>query len=494
LPLSGANHVMIMSKSPNFELMGIRRRINTANDNVPLQQAERYASSRAEFISANNIIEHPSPKPKIIIPNAPKMPHAVSEYTANLKTTDSLKISSFIWTAVMVMTFAVFALKLSTAPKILATLGLCWTGLWNSYVSADHGRWRTSELSIVSAISGFMAALILGANHFGVGVTLSDGLMLMSVLPLVLGKILKSRISILTSICATLLWAILSFTDFVETSRLMLLFPVIFAAQIYLGTKINSGLAIILSVITAYYWLASFVIAYWGSDDLPLTFASALLFTIGVAHHRLGKASEDTKLTGSSVHIYVGWIAAIIGALGFQYFWLDPNALATSTATLNVQGLALWKAAIIISLAGVFISGIIRYKHSQITRMGILLLTLVSSLIPMMLWFPQWPQNIAANIVGLSAVPSLGIFIGAAICATAIGMALNGVRRHSHWMVAMALITLVIEAFLMVKPHLITLDNIVIFATGMIIALVTSGAIAGSSLTHQASAPRFKHS
>ena len=151
--------------------------------------------------------------------------------------------------------------------------------------------------------------------------------MLMSIFPIIIGYLLKSRICILASICASLIWGALSFAGLVETSNLILAFPLICAAQIYTSTKIRSGMAITLAVITGYYWISNIILTAWNADNLPLTFAAAALFCIGFAHHRSGKAAEDKRLTGSAVHLYAGWIAAMIGAIGFQYFWLSPDAI-----------------------------------------------------------------------------------------------------------------------------------------------------------------------
>lgn len=389
---------------------------------------------------------------------------------------------------------ATFGLGLSTATKVFASLAMLWTGLWNSYIAADYGHWRLSEISIVSALIGLMGATLATVNYFGLGLTLADGLMLMSIFPIIIGYILKSRICILASICASLIWGALSFAGLVETSNFMLVFPLICAAQIFTGTKIRSGMAITLAVITGYYWILNTVLTAWSDDNLPLTFAAAALFAIGAAHHRSGKAAEDKRLTGSAVHIHAGWIAAVIGAIGFQYFWLNPEALQSSTATLSVLGLNTWKAIIIASLVIMFSSGIIRYKHTQISLAGIFLLTASSAIIPMMLWFPNWPQKVVAAIPGISAIPTIGIFIGAAITATALGMTMNGVRRHSPMMIGMGIIALFVEAYLLMKPEFMTLDNSVVFLSGFLTALAVGAAIAGSSLSHQAPAPRLKHS
>lgn len=463
--------------------MGTQNRIKTANDNAPasLQGLKRGSGSV--------INERPSPRPQNAIPDMITAGKSFGKTSA----TGSLKLTLGCWAAALTMMLTTFLFGAGTDLKVLASLSLLWAGLWSSYVCADHGRWRLSELSVVTALGGLMGAIVTSANFLGLGFTLADGLMLMSIMPLLIGFILKSRICVLASICTSLVWAALSFAGLTEFSNIMLLLPPIWAAQIFTATKIQSGMAITLAVLTAYYWAANLIFMGWSADNLPLTFAAAALFITGTAHHRSGKAAEDKQIAGSSIHIYMGWIAAMLGAMGFQYFWLSPDAVQNSTATLSPEGLGLWKGVILMGLAVIFSSAILRYKYSQITLAGIFLVTATSALLPLMLWFPVWTQKTAAAILGISAMPTFGILIGAGVLAASAGMVLNGVRRHSPIMMGLGIAALFGEAYLLIKPEIITIDNIVIFATGLLASLAIGAAIAGSSLAHQAPAPRLKH-
>ena len=93
----------------------------------------------------------------------------------------------------------------------------------------------------------------------------------MSMLALGMGYVLKSRIAILASICATLLWAVMSLIGAVPTNNMIVLFPVLTLGQIYFGSKIQSGLTIGLAVITGYYGLIGLITILWANDILPLT-------------------------------------------------------------------------------------------------------------------------------------------------------------------------------------------------------------------------------
>ena len=468
--------------------MGTQNRISIANDNAPTPAA-RFGNS---YGSAERppMYEHPSPRPLTALPDM----IASGQATVKADTTGSLKLTVGCWAAAIVMMTAAFFFGAGAALKVLASLSLLWAGLWSSYVSADHGRWRLSEISVVTALCGLMGAIATSVNFLGLGLIFADGLILLSIVAVLIGFVLKSRICVLASICASLILAALSFAGLIASSSAMMLFPVILAGQVFAATKIRSGLAIMLAVLTGYYWATNLILTAWSADNLPLTFAAAAIFIAGTAHHRAGKAAEDKKVTGSSIHIYMGWIAAMVGAIGFQYFWLTPDALQGSTASLSPQGLTLWKGVTLAALAMIFCSAIIRYKHSQITMAGIFLVTAASALIPMMLWFPAWTQKIVAAIPGVSAMPTIGILIGAGVLAAAIGMALNGIRRHSPLMMGLGIMVVFAEAYLLIKPEMVTIDNIVIFGAGLLASLAIGATIAGSSLAHQAPAPRLKHS
>lgn len=471
------------------KLMIKQNRMTTANDNLPNSEGmdtRGYSLTPAAYRTSPQ--KYTKQTPQDLIPNS-----ISTNEKQHLEPNTSLKLTIGCWIGALLLVIGTFIFNVSTGPRIFASLSLIWTGLWTSYVCADYGKWRLSEISVITAMVGLLGAVIVSAEYFDAGLTLTDGLTLMSVIPLCIGFILKSRICALASICASLLWGAISFMGLTEASNMMILFPVIFAAQILLGTKMKSGMVITLAVLTAYYWVANIVFMHWSAGNLPLTFGAAAIFILGLAHHRAGKAAEDNLLTGSAVHIYAGWLIALIGAIGFQYFWLSPDAVQTETASLSSNGLMLWKGVVILALITIFCSAIMRYKHSQISLAGIFILTAASALLPLMLWFPSWPQSLAAVMPGLNAFPTIGIIIGSAIIAGALGMMLNGVRRHAPIMIAMGVVMMFAEAALLLKPDYMTLDNSIIFSAGLLISLAVGAIIAGSSLAHQAPAPRLKH-
>jgi len=59
-------------------------------------------------------------------------------------------------------------------------------------------------------------------------------------------------------------------------------------------------------------------------------------------------------------------------------------------------------------------------------------------------------------------------------------------------MMGMGLMTLIIQAYIILSPDLVIIDNVIIFFAGLITALAISGAIAGNSLAFKAPPPRLK--
>ena len=457
--------------------MSKRLRIITANDNAPTPKPERATQNRhiLNFNDEGSVLYTET--------QTSNAPHK----------NRSLKLSVFLWLGSIAIGTASLLTHTAIEVKSLSALAVLWVGLWTSYVAADHGRWRLSELAIISALGGLMSAITIAANYFGINLTLIDGIILMSVLSLIMGYGLKSRMAILASICATLLWTIMSAIGVTPLNNMAILFPVLTLLQIHAATRMKSSLPITLATLTGYFGLVGLLATLWVENMIPIAFAASLVFIIGVAHHRVGKACGDSKLTGSNTHIFAGWIMAIISAIIFQGLWLSSDAALSNETILNDTGLTLWKSAICLAILAIFISGIIRFKHTQITLAGIFLLTICSAFIPLMMWMPAWPETLASAIPGISAIPAYGIIIGAGIVAAGIGFAINGVRRGSRLMLLLGLSALGIETFILMDPALMTVDNIIIFMASLLSALAIGGAIAGNSLAFQAPAPLLKH-
>ena len=470
--------------------------IITANDNQPVEKTYRAFGVKHALFARN------SPAVTYV---ADENDHNYPTYDADISKTNripkknsnvknrSLKLSVILWLTALLMGLSHFVMETTAEFKAISALSVFWAGLWTSYVAADYNKWRLSEISMVSALGGLMGTIILIANYIGLNLNLIDGIILTSLLSLVMGYLFNSRIAVLASICATLLWATMSLLGMVPINNLIALFPLLCLVQIHSSSKIKSNLAVGLSVLTGYFGIIGLLMTLMTNNLLPLTYAASLLFIVGIAHHRIGKAAKDSHISGSHIHTMIGWVVAIASAIIFQHFWLSPEALPATESEPSQTFIGIWKTIVALSIFAIFVSGIIRFKHSQITLPGIFLLTFCSSFIPLMLWAPQLPEMLAANIPGLEPTPSFGLIIGAGILAAGIGLAFNGLRQKSWTMILMGLAALFIETSIIMKPAFFNADTIIIFIASFIAALSIGGAIAGNSLAFQTPAPRPLH-
>lgn len=404
----------------------------------------------------------------------------------------SLRLTQILWLASLLSVIAAMLFSAPVELKAFSLLALLWMSVWSSYVFADHKLPRLKEIAVLSTMSCLLSAFALIANSLSLSIAPLDGVILGAFGALALAAAMKSRLALLFSASTSLIWAIFAAQGTALTTPLLFVFPFLAIAQAYIGTKINSGLSIGLSILTGYYWTAWLLTDMYSTGNMPLTFAASAFALIGMAHLRAGKAAEDKAVTGSNLHIYAGWSAAIIGAIIFQIFWLDSDILGASTASISAEGLQNWKLLVVACLAIIFVSGIIRYKYSQITRMGIALITLTAALMPAMLWKPDWTVAVLDGFAGMKAMPTFGVIIGAAILASSIGIILNGIRRASNIMIGLGLLGMTSQAVLLLDPAIVTVDNVVVLFTALLISLTIGAAMAGHSAVHQAPPPRLK--
>ena len=158
--------------------------ISTANDNAPARlMPSRHLQNSEQVSATSNPDKQPSLPTSLHISNLTQSDHLSGEHDL----TKSLKLTLGCWVGAILLIIASFGLGFGTGPKVFASITLLWTGLWSSYITADHGRWRLSEISVVTALIGLMGATTVTANYFGLGLTLADGLVLMSIFPIIIG-------------------------------------------------------------------------------------------------------------------------------------------------------------------------------------------------------------------------------------------------------------------------------------------------------------------
>jgi len=414
-------------------------------------------------------------------------PRAQSDYSAGNR--------PFPTVVLWVVSILVFAYCLSnpvaTEYKFLSALAMVWTGFWAKYVFSTADSWRMAELSVLSILAGFTGLTWISALALEITITVPDAVMIISGLSAVLALMIKSRIVVLASIATSLFWLCLYWTDFATVSWLMLGIIPLTATQVIASIKLRSRSSILAAIVVGYAWLAAHCVGFIEAQTLPLIFCASLAFSTGFAQLRIGKSMADRDMTGHQILTYVGWVVAMVAALVFQRMWLSDDSEILVNQLPGQIGFSGWKLATFVCLIAVFASGIIRYKYTKISLIGIFLLTVVSALIPLIIWFPHFYESLLQTIPGLSAVPATGIFIGGVITAAALGTAINGVRRDSSIMMILGLVMLAIQGALLLNPAFFVADNVLIYTAGFCSAIAIGGIIAGASLAFKSPAPRM---
>ena len=162
----------------------------------------------------------------------------------------SLRLTQILWLASLLSVIAAMLFSAPVEFKAFSLIALLWMSLWSSYVFANHKLPRLKEIAVLSTMACLLSAFALIANSLALSIAPLDGIILAALGPLVLAAAMKSRIALLFSISASLIWAIFAPQGASITTPLLFLFPLMAIFQAYIGTKINSGLTIGLSIIT----------------------------------------------------------------------------------------------------------------------------------------------------------------------------------------------------------------------------------------------------
>ena len=222
-------------------------------------------------------------------------------------------------------------------------------------------------------------------------------------------------------------------------------------------------------------WLAFVTIV----TPMPFEALSSLVFIIGAAIHRMGKAYSDYRVFGSTWHVVTGWLIAVLGAAMMQQTWLsvdvEPILKASTMPETWVYGTA--GAAIIILLSSIF-----RFAKRKISTLGLLAVSLVTIILPVIAARPDLLTQFFASVPGVDPVPGFALIIGAAIMASAIGMIVVGLQRNKFMFIVVGVCVFGLEALMMSQPAFMSLEFAIVTFLSLIIGLAIGGWVAGSNL------------
>lgn len=345
--------------------------------------------------------------------------------------------------------------------------------------------WRLREMSSLLVLIGCVAGI--DAYMRSIGLPLGAGEMLagMTALATIGTYILRTRFAHLAALLSMTAWAALAYVAGIEAGELqqpilgqtwLPIIPVALAALWSLALRVQDNLASGLAVLALYAWLAIYLLV----APLSSLMAYSLLFIVGVAHHRLGKSWGDLGVVSSKWHDLMGWGAAVAGA------WLTQSVWLTGGPDIGVAQALPLTGVIVVSLAScaIIASSLIRFKAYQISTLGFFLLTALSLLLPFAAARPERVVQVFESLPGISATPGFGLLIGGAIIASALGVAINGMRRGFMGHILAGAAVMAAQALVLVQPGLVSLDSAILIALTLLMSLSIGCLISGAATAH----------
>ena len=436
----------------------VKQRLS-ANDNAPIKRRTlRFASSS---------VTEPGP-------SAPAA-KVVSEYKSK---------SALAWAApVVAILMAGYSLFMAVSMESL---------IWPAAMMAGILAWTAALAAHLSSLRNISTLLMVGAATLSVsGALFLSGFSLLaveialltSVIALIAGWIFKSRPAVMLSSLSTLGYLASLFPELGLFSGLMdgvshiglALAPILLLSQAALGHRLRSSAIIIVALTASYLW----IIAY--AKDMPISALVGIGFALASAHYCLGKAWETLGIFGAKTHIAFAALVALIGAFYIQTQWMFEN---TGQAKPFWPPSNFWWAAFGLAMFSLFIASLMRYKASQISLVGIFVISLAALILPLATAKPDFVHMVFDYIPGLNANPGLGLIIGATIIAFSLICIVSGLKSGQFSGVSLGAIAIGMQSVVLYQPNYFNMDFGVIFIVSLICALCVGGLIAGSSPDH----------
>ncbi len=405
----------------------------------------------------------------------------------------SLALSLIFWLASVTACIWSFYTSQSIGLRIFTSMATIWTGLWTAYLAKSLYKPRLGELTVLSALVGFVGMLLTASTQLGLPLNTSGGIGLFAAAALLVAYFTYSRIGLITSISACLIWAALQFDGYLVASMMLLILPVLITGQIWLGAKLKSPMAVFAAMLVCYVWIGSFAWGQYQIGALSPLYLAAGISLIGGAHLQAAKAAEDEGAGSTSMHVLFAWLLTIAGLIGVQHYALFPGhdiwVNAQDTAPIVKVG---WALAMGLSLAILSLSALIRRRHGRITIGAAFLLTVLYALLPAAVWLEADLTAMFTLQTGLEPYPAIGMFMGGIIIAGSIVFIANNTRRARLPLSVFGILIIAMQAELSLTPEFLTLENIVVLSMGIFLCLCFAVIIAQAQFDPKAPRQRLR--
>jgi hypothetical protein len=364
----------------------------------------------------------------------------------------------------------------SIGARIFSSIALIWTGLWAAYTAQDYDMPRLSEMAVLTSLIGFLGTLLPATTQLGLPLQTSGGLGLFSLTTLLVSGLTKSKIALMASICACLCWAGLHLDGYLAPSFIVLAIPLILIGQIIVGGWLGSHISMFGAVITGYVWISGFAVAQHLAGNLSPLYLVGALFVISIAHCRSAKAAEDAGVNSMPLHIVFAWFLGSVCLLAIQHYLLYPDYEIWTNGPRTKPLLRFgWVGLCALALVILFLSGLVRYRFGKMTFASVITMTLVTALVPILIWFE--PHLFAANAAPLDdgqIFLLLGMCLGGIIFTSAFLFTLNNMRRGRAILGIFGLAVIGVNADMAFEPQFWNYDTGLAWFIG---ALVCAGTV-----------------
>ena len=406
----------------------------------------------------------------------------------------SLVISLLFWAASVLSCVWSFYTGQSIGLRIFTGMATIWTALWSAYLAKNLDKPRLGELTVLTALLGFAGMLLTASTQLGFPLQTAGGICLLAAASLAVAALTYSRIGLMASISACLVWAALHFDGYLASSAAMIALPFLIGGQILLGAKLASRTAMFAAVIVIYVWLGGFAWAQYSTGALSPVFLAAGIFLVGGVHLQVSKAADDEGLDSTPIHILFAWGLAIMGLIGVQHYSLYPgHALWSSgltTAPLHKLG---WGLVMATCTGLIGLAGLVRRRHGRMTFLTVVLMTGLYALLPLSVWFEDYLTGVALDQTGVYPHPAFGMFLGGVIIASAMTFVLNNIRRKRYILSVAGLGVIALQGDMSLKGDFLQSgDNVLMIVTGLILGTGLFAILAKAQFDPQAPQRRLK--
>ena len=383
-----------------------------------------------------------------------------------------------LWVAALVAVYMRFEKYPDPLVQILILSAGGWASLLFSYVSKYQRREFFRDLSLSTMLGTLMGAVFIALTSYNTPINfaaLTGGFAFIATL---LAVILKERYLLTIANMATLSWTAYSL-QYLQTQEYYWAFPALLVVQIALAIELRAKIPLALASLSGLFWLVTNLIILTLAVKISLLMAISAVFVVGLTYSRFGKSMQDNQIFSGLFQTNIGWVFAIIGALLLQDYWLmtSPRLPWSNLSALTVFEYPLsaqWIAFVLICIGLIGLTGLFRLRANRQTLLGGIGIVGFSTLLPLSIIFkPQILQMVKP--FNIAATPAIGLCIGGAITGLALGMLANGMRRGKPSMMLLALITLSIEAIIVMDSVYAEPDNLMLFGFSVLIMSLTAG-------------------